>query len=399
MEKNNISYSYWQTVWHQFKKNQGALIGLCFVIVLFAIAFFAPFIAEKRPFIWMTDSGTTFPFFKEFFAPTEAPECLLETSYNYILCCLVGFAILSFLLKRMKKVYLIFAVTILCAIPFVTTKRKFDTNSYKQMMTEGKGWGLFPIIRYGPFEQGFGIRIPPSWYHRQNKSNHNYHWMGTDKVGRDVLTRMIHGTRVSLAVGVLSVLISTIIGIIIGAIAGFYGGMADIVISRMIEIIICFPQFFAIITVVAIMDERSILNIILVISLFGWTGIARLVRGEVLRERSLDYVTASIALGAKTTRTIFRHILPNSLSPVFVTMTFGIAGSILMESGLSFLGFGVDIPTTSWGELLNQAREAPQEFWWLAIFPGIPIFFTVTIYNLVGEGLRDAMDPKLREKA
>jgi len=191
--------------------------------------------------------------------------------------------------------------------------------------------------------------------------------------------------------------IAALIGVFLGALAGYFGGRTDLLISRLIEIVICFPTFFLILTIIALLDSRSILNIMLIIGITSWTGIARLVRGEVLRQRSLDYVTAAQALGAPGMRIIFRHILPNAIAPVFVAVTFGIASSILTESSLSFLGFGVDIPTASWGELLNQAREAPTVYWWLAVFPGFPIFYTVTIYNLVGEGLRDAMDPRLRE--
>jgi peptide/nickel transport system permease protein len=169
-------------------------------------------------------------------------------------------------------------------------------------------------------------------------------------------------------------------------------------ISRLIEIVMCFPTFFLILALLSIITTRSILIIMLLIGLTGWTGIARLVRGEVLRQRSLDYVAAAVALGAGSGRIIFRHVLPNAVAPVLVSITFGVAGAILTESGLAFLGLGVDpTSTASWGELLYQAREGPLLHWWLVLFPGFAIFFTVTTYNLVGEGLRDAMDPRLRE--
>jgi len=290
-------------------------------------------------------------------------------------------------------------------LPFVLVDYKLDATEYRADAYAGEGEGIFPPIPYGPFEQGFGHRIPPTWWDdgkddtplvAEEDTPPAYHLFGTDNAGRDVLVRLIHGARVSLAVGIVSVFLATVIGIVIGSLKGYFGGWVDIVLSRFTEIMICFPTFFLILALISIMEERSILNVMLVIGLTMWTGVARLVRGEMLKQRSLEYVIAAQALGASSFRIIFRHVLPNSLAPVLVTVTFMIAGSILTESGLSFLGFGVDIPTASWGELLNQAREAPTVYWWMIVFPGLPIFFTVTTYNLVGQGLRDAMDPRLR---
>lgn len=223
-----------------------------------------------------------------------------------------------------------------------------------------------------------------------------YHLLGTDYVGRDVLVRMIHGARVSLAVGFVSVGLATLIGLALGATAGYFGGWTDMVISRVIELMMCFPTFFLILTLIAVMEKRSILNIMIVIGITGWTGTARLIRGEVLKQKRLDYVASAQALGASSPRIIFRHILPNAIAPVLVGVSFGIAGAILTESGLSFIGFGVAAPTATWGELLNQGRNGPLINWWLVIFPGVLIFLSVTAYNLVGEGLRDAMDPRLK---
>ncbi len=235
-------------------------------------------------------------------------------------------------------------------------------------------------------------------FERRKRERHaaGFHLLGTDNVGRDVLARVVHGGRVSLAVGFISVGIAACIGVMIGSCAGYFGGWVDIALSRFIEIIICFPSFFLILTIMAMLEKRSILNIMLVIGFTGWTGIARLIRGEVLKQRKLDYVASAQALGVRSGRVIFRHILPNAIAPVLVSISFGIAGAILTESGLSFLGFGVAPPTATWGQLLNQAREAPWLNWWLALFPGLIIFLSVTAYNLVGEGLRDALDPRLR---
>lgn len=221
------------------------------------------------------------------------------------------------------------------------------------------------------------------------------HLLGTDEEGRDVFARMVYGTRVSLSVGFVSVALYVIIGVILGALAGYFGGWVDVLISRVIEVMICFPTFFLILAVLAFIGP-SLYNIMAVIGLTSWPGIARLVRGEFFKLRRQDYVLAAKVVGAGPFRIIFRHILPNSMAPVFVSATFGVASSILVESSLSFLGFGVQPPTASWGEILSQSRDFMDIAWWLALFPGIAIFVTITAYNLVGEGLRDAIDPRMK---
>ena len=220
-------------------------------------------------------------------------------------------------------------------------------------------------------------------------------WLGTDDIGRDILTRMIWGGRVSLTVGIVAVGIYVTIGIIVGAVAGYFRGASDMVISRIIEVVICFPSFFLILTIVAFLGP-SIFNIMIVIGVTGWTGIARLVRAEFLRLAEQEFVLAGRALGYSPWRIIFKHVLPNAMAPVMVSATFGIAGAILTESGLSFLGFGITVPTPSWGGILSSGREAIFRAPWLIYFPGTAIFVTITAYNLVGEALRDAADPRLR---
>lgn len=224
---------------------------------------------------------------------------------------------------------------------------------------------------------------------------HRTHWLGTDEIGRDVLARMIWGGRVSLAVGIVAVSIYVTIGIVVGALAGYFRGWTDILISRLIEIVIVFPSFFLILAIVAFLGP-SIFNIMVVIGLTGWTGIARLIRGEFLRLGEQEFVMAGKALGFTPARIIFRHVLPNAIAPVLVAATFGVAGAILTESALSFLGFGITVPQPSWGGILSAGRDAMFRAPWLIYFPGFAIFITITAYNLVGDALRDAADPKLR---
>jgi peptide/nickel transport system permease protein len=222
------------------------------------------------------------------------------------------------------------------------------------------------------------------------------HLLGTDELGRDLLSRIIWGSRVSLKVGFVAVGIAIMIGIIIGAIAGFYGGKVDAILMRFVDIMLAFPTFFLILAVIAIL-EPSIFTIMAVIGVTSWMDVARLVRAEFLTLKERDFVSAAIAIGVSDRRLIFGHILPNALSPVFVAATFGVAGAILTESSLSFLGLGVQPPDPSWGNILTSGKDNIEVAWWLSLYPGLAILITVLSYNLVGEGLRDALDPRLWE--
>jgi peptide/nickel transport system permease protein len=222
------------------------------------------------------------------------------------------------------------------------------------------------------------------------------HLFGTDDLGRDVLSRMIWGSRVSLEVGFVAIGIATIIGILLGAISGFYGGYIDSAIMRAVDIMLSIPTIFLILAVVAIL-EPSIFNIMVVIGLTSWTEPARLVRAEFISIKEREFVTAARALGASDSRIIFRHILPNGLSPILVSATMGVGGAILIESALSFLGLGVQPPTPSWGSLLSSGKDNIEIAWWLSAFPGLAILITVLGYNLLGEGIRDALDPRQSE--
>lgn len=223
------------------------------------------------------------------------------------------------------------------------------------------------------------------------------YFFGTDKLGRDVLARILQGAHVSLLVGFISVGISVIMGIILGALAGYYGGWIDSFIMRAVDIMLCFPSFFLILTIVALLPA-SIWNIMVVIGLTSWPGIARFVRAEFLSLRKQDFVTAAEALGLSKWKIMFFHMVPNALSPVLVSATIGIAGAILTESSLSFLGFGVPPPHASWGNILADGKEFIFDAPWLFIISGTAILLTVLAFNLVGEGLREALNPRLRER-
>jgi peptide/nickel transport system permease protein len=223
-----------------------------------------------------------------------------------------------------------------------------------------------------------------------------HHLLGTDDLGRDVLSRMIWGSRISLAVGFVAIGIATVIGMILGAISGYYSGWFDRIIMRFIDIMLSIPTFFLILAVIAFIGP-SIWNIMIVIGLTAWMGVARLVRAEFLSLKEREFVLAARAIGASDFRIIFKHIMINGMSPVFVSAILGIAGAVLIESALSFLGIGVQPPTPSWGNILTLGKDNIEIAWWLSLYPGLAILITVLSYNLLGEGLRDALDPRLWE--
>jgi peptide/nickel transport system permease protein len=333
-------HTYRQMVWHHFKKKRLALLGLWITLFLFFVAIFAPLLANSRPLFFRYQGHWYWPVFSG--ADEVGP-------FNW------------HSVKRHR-------------LPFII-----------QTGFGGGSFAVWPLVPYSPTEHDlFESLSPPG----------EKHWFGTDDSGRDVMSRMIYGARISLSVGFVAVGIALVIGIVLGALAGYFGGWTDHLISRLIEIMLTIPTFFLIIAIIAFLPP-SIYNIMIVIGLTGWTGAARFVRAEFLKLKQLDFVMASRALGASNARLIFIHMLPNSMAPVLVSAVFGIAGAILTESSLSFLGFGVPPPTPSWGDILSQSRDYIEFAWWLTIFPGLAIFLSITAYNLVGEGLRDAMDPKL----
>jgi ABC-type dipeptide/oligopeptide/nickel transport system permease subunit len=221
------------------------------------------------------------------------------------------------------------------------------------------------------------------------------HLIGADANGRDVLSRLIHGTRIALSIGFIAVTIANLIGITLGACMGYFGGIFDFLGMRLLELMMGVPTFFLMLTIIALWPDVGIWGMMFVIGLTSWPGSARLIRGEFLRLRQLDYVSAAVALGSRPSRIMFRHLLPNALAPIMVSVPFGVVGAILAESGLSFLGIGLRPPVASWGEILSEGRAFFPDSSWLIWFPSLAIFVTVTCYTLVGQGFRDATDPRL----
>lgn len=366
-----------------------AVVGLLGVTIMFFIAMAAPLIANGRPLVLYMDGALSFPALKYVFAP-DTSEILVEKIFNFCLVFILPAIVIALLSRSRKFSCSALAVLFfLCLAPFLLVKGKLDKTDWrKEAESLGKGeFAIFAPVKYGPFEN---IAEPFSY-------PDSAHIFGTDQNGRDVLSRMIYGARVSLAVGILATLMTLLIGIVIGMIAGYFGGNWDIAIMRMVEIIMCFPTFLLLLILMVIMMDKnyqqSIVLVICVIGLTSWTGLCRIVRGEVFKQRALTYIKSCQCLGIPVWRIMLFHLLPNVMGPVLVTFTFGVAGAVLAESGLSFLGFGVQPPTASWGELLRESLSNPLQHWHLTLWPGIAIFITVVSFNFIGEGMKKAFEP------
>jgi peptide/nickel transport system permease protein len=437
--KENKEFSFSRYAWQQFRQNRPAMWSLKLLAFLIVLAVLSPFLANDQPIICKYKGEYLFPALS-LYSKSEIrnPDGKLD--------------IIQYDIADWKRMDLAFAWWPLCA--YAPYKSDLDNADY-----------------VSPWDEQFftgrdGITGPMPWKFR--------HWLGTNKKGEDVLSGLVHGTKVSLTIGVFSMMVASAIGVLLGALAGYFGdrrlqarrgrfwmmvlgvfaayfyafevrstslhdalahsGLAfvfelllsfavffavmvlfsvlgrflsylpflkervyvpvDMLVSRGIEILNSLPKLILIISL-SVIAQPSVWNIVLIIGFTNWTDIARLTRAEFLKTSQLDYVQAGKSLGLSEARIIFRHALPNSIAPAFIAIAFGIAGAILIESGLSFLGIGVASNTVTWGSLLSAARENFNA-WWLVLFPGGAIFLTVTMYNLIGEGLRDALDPRLK---
>ena len=371
----------------RFKKERIALCGLYGIFLLFIIAVYAPLIIGNLPLIVIKRNfSISFPVLYLIFNP-DGPEVIIDKVYNYLMFFIPLFVIfLKFIkFKNSIKTLNFILVAAVTFIPFCSqwhVRHKWDPESLHSGRVMLK---VMPPVPYSPYE------LSGMPYEKSSKK----HLLGTDNIGRDVMSRIVFGTRTSLAVGFFATLIALIIGTVIGLFSGYNGGIIDIAVMRIVEIVICFPAFlFLLILMASLTDlkfEQSCLIVILIIGLLSWTGFARIVRGEVLKQRNLAYVQACEIFGMSRRRIMLNHILPNILGPIIVTVVFAAAANILAESGLSFLGFGVQSPTASWGELLKEAFTDPLRYWNLTLWPGLIIFMTIFFLNLIGENLRKSI--------
>ncbi len=363
----------------------GARVGLAWILLLLLVAVFAPFLANSFPLLARIDGQWQSPALK-YFSPSD-------------FAWLAGFfsLLFSFLLpvNFLKKVGLTVLVTVLAwglaasfhSPPKLVVYDQFRTGEIVERMDQA----IFAPIPFSPRDylrdQGdTGLQAPDK-----------VHWLGTEENGADVLSRMIHASRIALGIGFVATGIAMVIGIIIGGLMGFFSGVTDIIGMRLVEIFEAIPTLFLLLAFVAFFG-RSLYIMMVIIGLTSWPGFARYIRAEFLKLRKHDYIQAAIACGLPLRSILFRHMLPNGMAPVLVAASFGVASAILAEATLSFLGLGL-VDSPSWGQMLNQAVRSSAFNWWMAAFPGGAIFFTVFAYNLIGDALRDAIDPYLSTSA
>lgn len=419
---------YWAIVRKQFKKNKLAVGALRVFYVLIFISIFGDFIANERPIYCQIDNETYFPVFRQY----------------------------------------------LVDLNIATWDEKFVSKKWLEQEYQSV---IFPPISYSPYTQDRGnskFKSPLGPQNFDKNPNGSWHFLGTERLGLDIASGIIHGSRTAMLVGIVAMSIATFLGLFFGAISGYFGDERfkisrirlylnllafflavfysfitngyvvgdligegylmsalgyvllifialfsvanllvvvlkkipflrkkvtiplDIIVMRLIEILNSIPLLVLILAVISIIEKPSIVFVMVILGLVSWTGIAKFVRAELLRIRKLEYIEAAQAFGYSEFRIIMRHALPNALAPVLIAIAFGVASAILIEAYLSFLGVGLPDDQITWGSLLNMARDKIGA-WWLALFPGTAIFVTVTVFNLIGEGLTDALDPKLRE--
>ena len=388
MSQAPAQHSFFAAARRRFFADFQGRLGVVGILILLVPAVAAPLLANGRPLLVFGKEGLRLPFLPFLFAP-DSTEFLVEQFFNYVLLLLPLWLLIALIVRRQfPRRILCGAAALLLLLPFAAARPKLDKTDYRLAAAESGERAVFAPIPYGPFE----IIARP--YQKPSRE----HWLGTDEVGRDVASRMIYGARASLAVGLFATAIALVIGTLVGLMAGYYRGWFDLAVMRLVEILLCFPTFLLLLILMSILKDRkfeqSILVVIAVIGLTGWIGLTFLVRGEVLKQRALPYIQSGEVVGISAWRTMTVHLLPNITGPILISFTFGVAGAILAESGLSFLGFGVQPPTASWGGLLRQAFDNPLEYWHLTLFPGIALFIAVLAFNFTGEGLRKALFPR-----
>ncbi len=350
------SAGFWLESWRRFRKRKLAVVALAFVIALTAVAVTAPLIVGTRPIVTRYKGELYFPALWYYNRSWENP---------------------------------------------IFSKDRFRANYIASLQAKDpESWAIWPLVYQDPYRRVRGDLVwPETPENPANGPPSRYNWFGTNSQGFDVFASMVHGAQTAVSVGFVSMGIAAVIGITMGALAGYFGGWVDVLISRIIEVVMCIPSLVLILALVALLDRVTNFHLMVIVGCTGWTGIARLTRAEFMKLKQLEFVSAARAMGASSTRVMFTHILRNALAPVLVPITFGIADAILIESGLSFLGFGASPPNPSWGTLLSAGRNSIEQTWWLIVFPGAAIFLTVLAYNLIGEGLQEATDPRLRQDA
>lgn len=361
----------------------GARIGLVWIGILTTIAVFAPFIATSFPLLLSKQGQLHSPVMEHF--------TVVDLTLLVLFIALIP--LFSLQLRLRSNLIILTTLTLLAAFlgnsllspPRITIYEKYRGN----LTDEKYDWVINAPIPYSPKDYlrdkgDTGLESPLSQTTRR-------HWFGTEENGADVLSRMIHASRIALAIGFIATGIAMSIGILIGGLMGYFSGRVDMVGMRLVEIFEAIPTLFLLLTFVAFFG-RSLYIMMVIIGITGWPGYARYIRAEFLRLRGQDFVQAAIALGLPLRSILFRHMLPNGIAPLLVAASFGVASAILAEATLSFLGLGL-VGDPSWGQMLNQAVQSSSFNWWMAAFPGGAIFFTVFAYNLIGEALRDAIDP------
>ena len=401
-EADRGSRSFLQQALHDTFQAIGARLGAGWVLLLGVFAVLAPLIANSHPILLKVKGGSyTSPMIKNLSA-------IDVTLLALGMCVLAMFV--SRAARRAKALLGMLGFVVVVALLgawLANPQLTMDWARYREMQRNGEiDRVIWTLIPYSPSD-----RNTDAYYVMQAKAkpgetvevvNHplppsKEHWLGTEQHGADMLSQMLHATRIALAIGFVSTSIAATIGVLVGALMGYFGGWVDLLGMRVIEIMQALPRLILLLAVAALLGPNLFLMMV-VIGLTGWTGDARFIRAEFLRLRNQDFVQAAIAVGLPLRSILFRHMLANGITPVLISSSFGVASAILLEAVLAFLGLG-DPDRPSWGGLLNQARSGGASFnWWIAVFPGMAIFLTVFAYNLVGEAMRDALDPKLRKR-